>query len=290
MKKSSLATHLAGSFGITALLALGMIYPFLPGRYDGLAVVLSTMIQGFGVFGLLLVPSGAVWLVHELREGRRSSHSGRAYRYAIASLIVGSIVAVLVSLVAFMSSGVILGLCSLVLWLYALARLLPRLNGLKTVPPSVVNPVPIYLVVIPVLLVSLQVLLASPVTTLSRNRTIAGSAEILEAIERHRTEQGRYPSSLLAAWKDFDPPVVGVERFHYLPQGDAYTLFFEQPRFLFDNIGTREFVAYNRLGEHLMPSHASWILSWPPEQLAENQGWYAVHDTPNAHWKYFWFD
>jgi hypothetical protein len=47
---------------------------------------------------------------------------------------------------------------------------------------------------------------------------------------------------------------------------------------------------YNPHDDHLMPSHASWILLWSPEQIRAQQGWYAVHDLAQPHWRYFWFD
>jgi hypothetical protein len=119
---------------------------------------------------------------------------------------------------------------------------------------------------------------------------IANSAELINDIEEYRAANGRYPSSLLAVWKDYHPSVVGIEQFHYAPNRDAYNLFFEQPTFLFDNLGTREFVVYNKLDEHVIPSHAHWILVWTPEELEARQGWYTVHDAPSPHWKYFWFD
>lgn len=116
------------------------------------------------------------------------------------------------------------------------------------------------------------------------------SAELITEIETHQATHGSYPSSLLAAWKDYYPAVAGIEKFHYGPSDNAYSLFFEQPRLLLDNIGTREFVMYNKLDEHVMPSHDSWIVLWSPERLEAQQGWYAVHDTPHPHWKFFWFD
>jgi hypothetical protein len=124
----------------------------------------------------------------------------------------------------------------------------------------------------------------------SRNCAIAQSAELIREIEAHRASQGRYPSSLLAINQDFHTSVVGIEQYHYAANGDAYNLVFEQPRFLFHDIGAREFVVYNPLDEHVLASHVYWILIWSPEELAENQGWFAVHDAGSPHWKYFLFD
>lgn len=65
MKRSvpNVATHLALIVGVSMLLALSMVYPFLHGRYDRLALPLSTMTQVFGVVGLALVPGGVLWLM-----------------------------------------------------------------------------------------------------------------------------------------------------------------------------------------------------------------------------------
>jgi hypothetical protein len=286
--------HLVRMGGITMLLVLCMFYPFLPGAYDGFAVALSTMAQLFGTAGLLLVPIGVVWLIYEARKrarrNRHPPHTGRGYYFAMASLIAASIVAIAVSIVMFFGIGISLGVLAIGLWSYVVSRLIPKVRLLKKAEAENINPTPFYLLFIPIALLLLQVTLAAPATEFSRNRAIMKSAELINEIEKHHAVHGRYPSSLLAVWKDYYPSVVGIERFHYTPNGDAYNLFFEQPRFLFDNIGTREFVMYNKFDEHVMTSHAAWILISTPEELEARQGWYAVHDAPSPHWKYFWFD
>ena len=127
-------------------------------------------------------------------------------------------------------------------------------------------------------------------TNFSRNHAIDSSREFIGHIEAYRAEYGRYPTSLLAMWKDYYPDVVGIEMFHYTPSNSAYNLFFEQPRFLLDNIGTREWVVYNPGDEHQIFSHTAWFLLLTPEELERSQGWYAVHETSQPHWRYFWFD
>lgn len=119
---------------------------------------------------------------------------------------------------------------------------------------------------------------------------MANSAEFIRDIEAYHDAYGHYPVSLAAMWKDYDPNVVGIEKYHYSPHGDTYNLFFEQPRFFFDNIGTREWVVYNPQDEHRMYSHTAWLLQLSPEELERSQGWYAVHTGSRPHWKYFWFD
>ena len=166
---------------------------------------------------------------------------------------------------------------------------MPRLKLLKKAEAESLNPAPLYLVFIPSVVFILQITLAAPAREFSRNRAIAQSAEVMNDIEAYRGAHGRYPSFLQAVNKDYHPSVVGIEQFHYVPNGDAYNLFFEQPTFLFD-FGIREFVVYNRLDEHLIMSHAAWVLTGAPEELEARQGWHTVHDASIPHWKYFWFD
>jgi hypothetical protein len=271
-----------------------MFYPFLPGKYDGLAVPLSTMAQLFGAAGLLLVPIGVLWLVYEVRKraqkNRNLPNTGRGYYFAMVSLIAASFVVIAGSFVILVVIGVSFGVLAFALGFYAMSRLIPRLKLLKKAEAENINPAPFYIVFIPLAILLLQITLAGPATEFSRNYAITKSAELINEIEKHHARYGRYPSSLLAVNKDYHPSVVGIEQFHYAPNGDAYNLFFEQPTFLFDDLGTREFVMYNKLDEHIMLSHAAWLLVWSPEELAARQGWYAAHDASSPHWKYFWFD
>jgi hypothetical protein len=67
-------------------------------------------------------------------------------------------------------------------------------------------------------------------------------------------------------------------------------LFFEQPGFLFD-LGIREIVMDNKLDEHVMISHAAWILMHTPEELETRQGWHSIHDASKAALEILlWFD
>jgi hypothetical protein len=276
------------------LIFLCVFYPFLPGQYDSLAMPLSTMTQAGAAVGLLLVPIGILWLAYEFRKQvqRRQNHliNTRRYYFALVSVIAFSIVAIAVSFVALATVGVSLAFITIALWLYVFSRLLSRLKFLKNVESNNFSPVPLYLVLVPVAVTLLQLILATPMTNFSRNYAIANSRAFISDIEEYRAQYGRYPTSLLAMWKDYYPDVVGIEKFHYTPSDNAYNLFFEQPRFLFDNIGTREWVVYNPRDEHRIFSHTSWFLLLSPEELKRSQGWYAAHDTSHPHWKYFWFD
>lgn len=286
--------HSAMLFGITALIVLCIVYPFLPGKYDGLAVAISTMAQTFGIFGLPLVPVGVGWLVYEVkkRARRKQNHlvQSRGYCFGLAFAIAATFVALVVSLVAYATAGLSFGALSLALWLAIVFRLLPKLWALKKAESEAFNPMPLYLLFVPTAVLLCQLTLAAPVTEFSRNHAIAQSAQLIHDIEEYRTHNGRYPISLSAVYADYFPSVAGIEKYHYAPSGDAYNLYFEQPRFLLDNFGTREFVVYNPLDEQTMISHTGWILVLSPEELRANQGWYAVYDASSVHWKCFWFD
>lgn len=280
--------------GIVFLTVLIMVYPFLPGQYDGLAFPLSTIVQLLGTVGLLLVPLGVLWLVDELRKRvrreRNPSATNREYIFAVVSLIVGSILVLLISLLASFGIGISFGVLTFVLWFYAVSRLMPVIRLMKNGESENINPTPFYLIFVPLIILLLQLTLAAPLTEFSRNRAIAQSNEFISDIEAYYDEYEHYPISLVAMWKDYYPDVVGVEKYHYLPYGQSYNLFFEQPRFLLDNLGTREWVVYNPEDEQRMYSHTSWFLLLTPEELERSQGWYEVHDAESPHWKYFWFD
>jgi hypothetical protein len=279
---------------IAALLGAMMIYPYLPGRYDALAVPLSTMAQLFGTAGLLVVPIGVLWLIYEVRQQarrRRAQPVGRGGFYlALAALIVGTLLAIAVCGLILLGLGYASGALALALLAYLVSRWFPRLRRLRQAPAAAFNPAPLYLIFIPLASLVFQVALAGPARAFSRSHAIAQSAELIAAIEQHRAEQGRYPSALIATWPDYLPGVVGIAQYHYAPSGGAYNLVFEQPMFLFDQIGTREFVVYNPLDQHVIASHAAWILLWSPDELAAQQGWYTYHQTASPHWRYFWFD
>ena len=286
--------HFFRILALTVLFALCMLYPFRPGDYDGMALALSTTVQSFGVLGLLLVPIGVLWLIYEVRKQAKRKkglpHTERGYRFGIASLIAASLVTILVSLIALLSSGISFGTLTFALGLYGISRSISGLRLLKAAEPETINPTPFYLIFLPAAVLLIQIALAAPATEFSRNRAITNSNEFIQDIEAYLDTYGRYPVSLAAMWKDYYPDVVGIEKFHYSPFNESYNLFFEQPRFLLDNLGTREWVVYNPNDEHRMFSHTAWFLLLTPEELERSQGWYAVHDASTPHWKYFWFD
>jgi len=286
-----MVAHLIRIGALAALIIACTFLPFLPGPYDGMAVTLSGMALMGGTAGLLLVPVGALWLIYESSKRtlkrKRPSYQDKGYAFAIASVVVSSIIATLVALSAFITIGPTLGVGTLALWAYALSRIVPRLKRLKDADVGTFNPTPLYLVIVPMTTTLLQQVLAGPAVEFSRNRAIINSSQFIDHIEQYKRRYGHYPPSLLAEHKDYDPGVIGIKEFHYEPHGEAYNVFFEQLTFRF---GTQEFVMYNPRDEQVLASHDSDRLLWTPAEQAARPGYYAVHDASRPHWKYFWFD
>ena len=287
-------SHTVRMAAVILALAAVMLLPFLPGGYDGLAQALSVSVQLIGIVGLLLVPVGVLWLTYEVRKqsriARRLRHADKRYRFAIAALVVGSSVAVFIALAAVAGERRSFGILQLLLWLLVLGRLIRATRRLKEGEPASFDATALYLVIVPVSVLVLQLLLAGSAAEFSRKRAIAASALMIEEIEAFRAAHGQYPESMLGINKDYQPSVVGIERYHYARRGAAYNLAFEQPLFLLDDLGAREFVVYNPLDEHVILSHAVWNIIWAPEVSATRQGWFATHEAGVPHWRYFRFD
>ena len=278
-------THGLGIVAATAVIVLATLLPFLPGEYDSLAVPLWGMARAFGFVGLILVPIGALWVL----SGYWNRLAGKQHGVAVAALIASSILAVMLALVALASSGPLFGLITLAFWIWIVSRVLPGMKALKIAPSRPSHPAAFYLLVVPLAVAILQFTLIGPMIEISRARAIRNSAQLIADIEQHRVVHGRYPVSLLSVWRDYKPGVIGIWDYLYEPSGDAYNLVFEQPAL---NIGTREFVVYNPRDEQTFISHRIDRLQMTPQQMAleQTRGYYAVHDAPYPHWKYFWFD
>ncbi len=277
-------SHVLGIAATTAGIILCTVLPFLPGRYDPLAVPLSMMAQLFGRVGLLLLPLGILWWGSEYFN--RPPGVRRAF--AVAALIGVSIVGLIVSLGAFQES-LALGIGSLAVLASAVWRLCPRRGAMVIRPARTINPGALYLFLVPVAVASIQIGLADPMVEFSRSRAIRNSAALIADIEQHRAANGRYPPSLVSVNKDYWPNVIGIREYLYEPNGDAYNLLFEQITF---GLGIREIVMYNPLDQQVMTSHAMDVLQLTPSQLQldRTRGHNAVHAASQPHWKYFWFD
>lgn len=108
----------ASSLVIGCGLVTVMVYPFMPGRYDALAVGLSTVVQVFGLVGPLLVPPAVLWLLMPRRSRL----------FATLCLAAGTIVVVAMAAAAASSVGLSLGVLVLAIGAVVFARLVARLR------------------------------------------------------------------------------------------------------------------------------------------------------------------
>lgn len=277
-----------------AMAAATMVYPFLPGRHDPVAVPLSAVVQVFAGGSLLLVPVGVLWLaceIHRFRQRKRgkSEVSGRR-GFALVSLVIFGFVSAIAALAASAVAGYSLSIPLAGLSALAAVNMWRRARVQKPASPDAVPPAPLWMILAPLALLAVQLGAARPLTDYSRQRAITRSAEMIQAIEQYRARQGGYPATLEAVWRDYSPSVTGIDRFRYVSQGNSFLLLFEQPRFLFDDFGVREFVVYSPDDQHRIVSHDSWILLLSPEEMERNPGWHATRPTMNPRWWSFHFD
>lgn len=265
-----MALHFLRLAGIILVCVFGMYLPFLPGNFDGLAVTLSFMAHLLSIVGLLFVPVGLLWLLQEARQKPSPKFNG--YTYAVISLVMSAMLMIIVVLPAFFNTGFSFGILMLAIGIYGVVKITPRLKLLKQVENRKFNPLPVYLTCVPIAIFFCQVAFTNQAATYSRNLAIQNSTRLINDIERYYSANGQYPISLASLWKDYKPGVIGIEQYHYEPNGEAYNLFFEQFRFY--PLGTREMVVYNKLDEQVMTSHDGWILLLPPEEIKRTRGYY----------------
>jgi hypothetical protein len=131
------------------------------------------------------------------------------------------------------------------------------------------NSIPIYLAFVPVVLVAFIASVLPPAAEWSRDRAIQHSATLIAEIESFRQRRGHYPVSLQSLNPDVPTGVVGIERFHYELNGEAYNLFFVRPSIELD---AKEVVMFNPRDEHRFTSHELDILQYDGERLALRRG------------------
>jgi hypothetical protein len=121
----------------------------------------------------------------------------------------------------------------------------------------------------------------------SRDRAIQYSAAMITEIESFRQRRGHYPVSLQSLNREFPTGVVGIERFHYEPNGAAYNLFFVRPHIELD---AQEVVMFNPRDEHRFASHELDILQYDGEQLDLRRGDRRRIRLAHPHWISILFD
>lgn len=259
------------------VLFLAMLLPYLPGRYDASASTLSFVTHVASYTSLLLAPIGLGWVLwpKRLRLWRR-----------LGSVLAGTVVLVMsVSAIAVNQTalGVILGLSTLAL----LRSLLRRLHADSKCIDGVRRHVAVCLMVVPVVLVMFATTALPRAAVWSRNRAIQCSSALITEIEAFRMRRGHYPASLQSLNRDVRTGVIGIERFHYEPAGEAYNLFFVRPSVAID---ANEVVIFNPRDEQRFTSHELDILQYDGEQLDMRRGDRRRTVLPQPHWQSILFD
>jgi hypothetical protein len=267
---------------VTAVVAATFL-PFVAGGYDPLAVPLSGMAWMLGRAGLLLVPVGALWLLVSAKRPSSAQPPGWLIGITLCACVL---LALVMTLMAFASSGPLLAVGTAVIASLMLIHLRRRLRAVRS-EARMPRLAPALLVVAPLVVLAVQSALAGPAATYARNRVIANSAPLIAEIERYHARHGAYPQSTFSIWGDYKPAIRGVERYYYEPTADAYNVIFNLPSLGF---GTRRFVAYNPRDKQRVTVHESDRLLLDEAGLdADNAGYTIVEPLPQAHWKAFLF-
>jgi hypothetical protein len=96
-----------------------------------------------------------------------------------------------------------------------------------------------------------------------------------------------YVSLLQSLNRDVPTGVVGIERFHYEANGEAYNLFFVRPHIELD---AKEVVVFNPRDEHRFTSHELDILQYDGAQLDLRRGDRRRTRLVHPHWISILFD
>jgi hypothetical protein len=221
-----------------------------------------------------MVPIGLAWLVHP----------GGQNVYRIIAFIVLVLLALFAALMAAGAGSIAIGVTLALATVVLVAAAGKRAPGWDRRPDRVTA---IACIVAPLLLFFVLWVWTRPIEAVARDRAIRRSAPLIADIERYREARGVYPPSLESVWEDYTPGVIGVGRYHYERQGDAYNLHFEAPSF---ELGARVIVMFNPLDEQVMTSHDMDLLRRDPAELGLRRGFARVCDLPHPHWKCFLFD
>jgi len=277
---------------VFAILLIVTVFPFLPGKYDPLSVPLATFAQLYSGLGLLNTIPAVLWLLRNIKYP--TDHVGKdlellKHRIYLKFYFWSSfLVLLIITLFTAFGLSLLLGIVAFITLIYFSRILLRKIHGSKSSLFSLC--LPSALALLPVMLFIIQIAFDKPLTNWSRNRAIQNSSELINEIENYKIRKGKYPLTLNAINKDFSTGVAGIEKYYYTYDSTSYNVYFEQPRFFFDQVGNREFVVYNPDGRHLMMSHVVWHMIMAPHHLGNSQGWYESVETGVEHWKSFMFD
>jgi hypothetical protein len=262
---------------LSAILCFLMTVPYLPGRFDESAAAFSLIVQASSFVSLLLVPVGLGWIVarHRIMLWHR-----------LAVVSVGLLALVMVIAAASMNQmliGMMIGIAATFLARKTRRQSRAHLEHLW----QQVNPVACCFVCVPLILVTFRAAVLPRAADWSRESAIQHSSRLIAELESFRQRRGHYPISLQSLNRDVPTGVIGIERFHYEPNGGAYNLFFVRPHIELD---AKEVVMFNPRDEHRFTSHELDILQYDGEPLNLRRGDGRRSRLPHPHWVSILFD
>lgn len=273
---------------VTAVVALlaATAFPFLPGRYDGLAVPISTVARVIGVGSLLLTPIGLAWVAYELVDLRDRPRRLRA-RFVGAAIGAMSVVMVFAFVGAAATFAMSLGGGALAVWAYFLWRRTgAMLAWARDGVGSYVGPA-LAMIAVPCVTAGAIFGMARPLQSWSQNRTMDAMQQLIDDVEQYRVARGEYPQALFTENMDYRPEIIGVRGYQYERIGDKYSLAVEIPAF---DPTARVYLMYNANDAFRMASHDEWPLTWTDEQLARHRGYAVSCEVGRTHWRILYFD
>lgn len=282
--KHKLIKHAISIAALLIVTLLLMFLPFLPGKYDSLAVSLSYMIQVFSFSALLFIPLGVWWLFMGL--------TGKKPKFWIIeklSLMVAGVVGISMALAVAVRDHYILGVFIIVIILYLIVMGYRKANINSATVKTPFIPIALYLIIIPVVLIVTRSIFITRAAEYSRKLAIENSASLIQDIENYYQKENQYPVSLQALHGDSDYPtgVIGIHQYLYERNGDAYNIYFEHLSTKFD---MEEIVMFNKFDEHQFTAHTKDILEFTGEELSVRRGDRRKFKLPAPHWVYFEFD
>jgi hypothetical protein len=246
------------------------------------------MSQLFSYVGLLLVPLGLFWLWFEITKRKTATESDKkTRRFAIATILMLGFIIMIVSVGALTNYNLSFGILFLVICFYLLTRTYLKFKRQGFSNNSGYNPFPIYIITIPIVVALVRFTFITTGVEFSRNYAIKKSEPLITAIEAHYETNGRYPISLQALHPDILPGIMGIDQYHYEPNGTAYNLYFKQ---FSDELDVEEIVMYNKFDEQAFAAHVLDILVYSGEALALRRGDRHRYKLSTPHWVYIKYE
>ncbi|MDR1532482.1 MAG: hypothetical protein LBS62_09970 [Clostridiales bacterium] len=291
--------HTIKALAVGIMTILAILFPFMPGEYDSLAVMISLEAQMFAYVSILFIPLGIAWLLYNLAvrknggESKNRPEVSAPKAFAVCAAVIVTLCFVVSIFAAIGGAGsfrgsAALGILLLVCYAFLLfTKIIPKLTALKQDGGRKRSISPVCVILIPAAVLSFRFAFAAPLAEYSKNTAIEQAGVMIGDIEAYYLQYGFYPNSIQGLWKDYSTGVIGIEKYYYETNGEAYNLFFEN---FPSDITAREIVMYNKLDEHVIRSHPSFMFSLPPDEFERYRGYFSERSLPQEHWKSYLFD